>query len=359
MADTRITMRDIAAHFGISVNTVHKAIAGKPGVGAKTRSEILQYAEEVGYERNESASMLRRKAPVVYVVLPSAEDDGRFFYAQLWSGFEAFAASHSSGDIEFRRCSFRPGCYADVLSEIYGKIEAGEHVSGLLAFTPETERDFLELKRLSEHAIPIELVMGADRRIDHIGAAVPDYHAAGLLMAEQAANLMAGRAHGEARFSAVLLSGDATVEAHRLVADSFREELRRMLPEARIIEVPGGHSERDELPDRVRRALEGCAPSFASSVFATGSMVLAQELCAAGLAGKVPAIGSDVFPENVEALRNHTFTNLLFKDPEGLAFRAAATLSAYLLYGKVDKRLIVGDAELVFRSNLEHYLKRR
>ena len=106
MADTRITMRDIAAHFGISVNTVHKAIAGKPGVGAKTRSEILQYAEEVGYERNESASMLRRKAPVVYVVLPSAEDDGRFFYAQLWSGFEAFAAS-SSGAARFVLAAMR------------------------------------------------------------------------------------------------------------------------------------------------------------------------------------------------------------------------------------------------------------
>lgn len=359
MADTRITMRDIAAHFGISVNTVHKAIAGKPGVGAKTRAEILKYAEEVGYERNESASMLRRKAPIVYVVLPSAEDDGRFFYAKLWSGFEAFAASHSSGDIEFRRCSFRPGCYADELAKICEKVEAGERVSGLLAFSPETERDFLELKRLSEHAIPIELVMGADRRIAHIGAAVPDYLAAGLLMAEQAANLIAGRKSGDAGLSAVLLSGDATVEAHRLVADSFRDQLQRMLPEVRIVEVPGGHGERDELPGRVRKALEERVPSFACSVFATGSMVLAQELEEADLAGKVPAIGSDIFPENVEALRNHTFTNLLFKDPEGLAFRAAATLSAYLMYGTVDKKFLVGNAELVFRSNLEHYLKRR
>ncbi|MGN0071800.1 MAG: LacI family DNA-binding transcriptional regulator [Atopobiaceae bacterium] len=358
MADTRITMRDIASHFGISVNTVHKAIAGKPGVGAKTRAEILKYAEEVGYERNESASMLRRKAPVVYVVLPSPEDDGRFFYAKLWSGFEAFAASHSSGDIEFRRIAFRPGCYRKELAKIREKMDAGERVNGLLAFAPENDADLLELERVAEHGMPIELVMGQDRRVPHIGAAMPDYRVAGLLMAEQAANLMRGRGDGTTAPSVVLLSGDPTVEAHRFVADAFRGELERELPEAQIVDVPGGHGERDELPGRVRGAMEGHAPSFACSVFATGSMVLAGVLEETGLAGTVPAIGSDIFPENIEALRNHTFSNLLFKDPEGLAFRAAGTLSAYLMYATAEEGLIVGDVELVFRSNLEHYLKR-
>jgi DNA-binding LacI/PurR family transcriptional regulator len=352
-------MRDIASHFGISVNTVHKAIAGKPGVGDKTRAEILKYAEEVGYERNESASMLRRKAPVVYVVLPSPEDDGRFFYAKVWSGFEAFASSHSSGDIEFRRIAFRPGCYGEELAHILEKMDAGERVSGLLAFSPETEADLSELELLAERKVPIELVMGAERRVAHIGAAVPDYRVAGLLMAEQAANLMAGRRSEGARLSVMLLSGDQTVEAHRFVADSFRDELARTLPEAQIVDVPGGHGERDLLPGRVRKAMEAHRPDCACSVFATGSMVLARALEALGLAGKVPAIGSDIFPENAEALRRGTFSNLVFKDPEGLAFRAAGTLSSYLMYGTVEDEFIVGDAELVFRSNLEHYLKRR
>ncbi|MFT4004860.1 MAG: helix-turn-helix domain-containing protein [Lacrimispora sp.] len=58
---SQITMKDMARHFGVSLNTIHKAIAGKPGVSEETRKKILSYADANGYKLNTMASFLKRK----------------------------------------------------------------------------------------------------------------------------------------------------------------------------------------------------------------------------------------------------------------------------------------------------------
>lgn len=75
----RATMRDIAAHLHISINTVHKAIAGKPGVSDSLRARVLAYASEIGYRRNTSASNLSRHNLHAVAMLPSSRGEGRYF----------------------------------------------------------------------------------------------------------------------------------------------------------------------------------------------------------------------------------------------------------------------------------------
>ncbi len=57
----RVTMKDIAAELGVSINTVHKALTGKAGVSESVRAKVNAKAEAMGYHRNTSASSLRRK----------------------------------------------------------------------------------------------------------------------------------------------------------------------------------------------------------------------------------------------------------------------------------------------------------
>ena len=52
----RVTMKDIAARMDVSVNTVHKALTGKPGVSDEVRARIASLAAEMGYRRNANAS---------------------------------------------------------------------------------------------------------------------------------------------------------------------------------------------------------------------------------------------------------------------------------------------------------------
>ena len=45
----RVTMKDIAAELGVSINTVHKALTGKAGVSESVRAKVNAKAEAMGY----------------------------------------------------------------------------------------------------------------------------------------------------------------------------------------------------------------------------------------------------------------------------------------------------------------------
>ena len=92
------------------------------------------------------------------------------------------------------------------------------------------------------------------------------------------------------------------------------------------------------------------------SVFAVGSEVLADTLVELGMAGQVLAIGNDLFPESVLALRRGIVNNLVYKDPFGMAQAALKRLLDYVLLGERPQSDVErGMVELVFRSNLDRY----
>jgi DNA-binding LacI/PurR family transcriptional regulator len=53
-------MHDVAARVGLSQSAVSLVFRGAPGVGAETRDRVLRAAEEIGYHRDNAASLLRR-----------------------------------------------------------------------------------------------------------------------------------------------------------------------------------------------------------------------------------------------------------------------------------------------------------
>ena len=59
MSTSRVTMKDIAARCGYTVNTVSRALRDDPGLPEATRRRIRQAAEQMGYIRNSLASTLR------------------------------------------------------------------------------------------------------------------------------------------------------------------------------------------------------------------------------------------------------------------------------------------------------------
>lgn len=88
----KVTLRDIAAKTGFSVNTVSHALAGKSDISAATKERIAAVAEELGYIRNSTASGLRSgKSRTVGVILP---DIGNPNFAIMLRGIETFFRSH-------------------------------------------------------------------------------------------------------------------------------------------------------------------------------------------------------------------------------------------------------------------------
>ena len=58
----RITLKDVAAHTGVSYQTISKVINGKASVAQKTEKEIWQAIEQLGYRTNVTARNLRKQS---------------------------------------------------------------------------------------------------------------------------------------------------------------------------------------------------------------------------------------------------------------------------------------------------------
>lgn len=92
------------------------------------------------------------------------------------------------------------------------------------------------------------------------------------------------------------------------------------------------------------------------SVLSQGSVMLVQGLQQCGKAGKVFAVGSDVFEENLDALRSRILDNIVQKNPYAQGYLGIKALVEYLVQGKApEQRTIYVGSEVVFRSNAVMY----
>ncbi len=84
----KVTLRDIAARTGYSVNTVSHALSGKTDISEATREEITRVAAEMGYIRNSAASGLRSgRSRTIALILPDAANP---HFIIVFRGIEAF-----------------------------------------------------------------------------------------------------------------------------------------------------------------------------------------------------------------------------------------------------------------------------
>lgn len=356
MSSSRVTMKDIAAKLGVSVNTVHKVVANKPGVSDAVRAKVLLAAEEMGYCRNESASVLRRRDLKVVACLPSSEQEGGFYFAYLWRGVERYKAESRDRGLVFDARPFTIGCYNHVLEEVLEQAESGERPDGMVAYAPVEPGTVELLTKISKLGVSVVLIGGDCPCTGRIGATVSGYSEAGSLMAEQAANLLPGVAGAK---KILLLAGDPHIDAHADAARAFHAYFDDCGLDHAVCDLYGAHEQFDELREKVEALLsDDDAPGLVCSVFAAGSKVVADAVMELGLAGKVRVIASGLFPENVIAMRRGIFTNIVYKEPIALAYRGARMLGEYLLRGKMPAASVLrGGADLVFRSNLAQYCR--
>jgi LacI family transcriptional regulator len=80
------SLRDIAKHAGVSLNTVSRALTGKPDVNAVTRARVQEIAKELGYMPNLLArSLLRGHSSLIGLVVTDCTNP---FYAGLIRAIE-------------------------------------------------------------------------------------------------------------------------------------------------------------------------------------------------------------------------------------------------------------------------------
>ena len=71
-----ITIKDIAAHLGISHPTVSRALRDHPSIRTETREQVKEAARKLGYIPHSGARMLRRtRSELIGVIFPDVQND--------------------------------------------------------------------------------------------------------------------------------------------------------------------------------------------------------------------------------------------------------------------------------------------
>ncbi|MCG1036152.1 LacI family DNA-binding transcriptional regulator [Polaribacter sargassicola] len=85
----RLTIKDIAKEFNVSISTVSKALNDSYEISLSTKEKIQKYAKANNYKPNFNALSLKsRKTKTIGIIIPNMLD---YFFAQVFNGIEQVA----------------------------------------------------------------------------------------------------------------------------------------------------------------------------------------------------------------------------------------------------------------------------
>lgn len=346
---SQITMKDLAQHFGVSLSTIHKAIAGKPGVSEATRKKIVDYANENGYKLNAIAAYLKKKAVNIAVCLPALDKENAYFYDFVWQGYRRLMKEWRDLNIKIFEYPYRKDALSETLLNLDNYSNGDNMIHGLLTVAPWDDIGIKAINSLSSKGVSVVFVTGDNQECKVYGTVGGDFYSAGLLMAEQISNIL----KPESRV--LLIAGDPYISPHYLVTKGFEDFIRKYDVNISVKNLYG-YGETTDLEKNITSYLRNEIPDGICCVFAKGSAALYKALKVTELAGKIPVIGSDIFDESVAGLKEGVFTNLIFKDPYKQGYLGAQMLCEYLIKDIIpQKKHKKVETIIIFKSNVNNY----
>lgn len=344
----RTTIKDIAKMAGVSLGSVHCALTGKNGVGEATRKRILDIAKKADYRPNAMAASLKRKTVRIAAAFPESTDRNRYYYQHVWNGVRDYMRTVRDFNLDYVEFPFsRDMLDRDV--EIAGLADLGK-IDGLLTvgFMDDFGHDMPT--KLSGLRLPVILVGEDLPYSNRLCCVQPDYQIIGRTMAELIVRQIPENA------PILICAGNVSMQSHYLVVqgfDIYMRENRRENPVYKVHSESMSDEDHARILDEIRRRTDVAA---CAAVNARGSVMLGRALVKAGRAGKVVAVGSDVFEENIDFLREGVFTNLVHKNPHHQSYIAAKLLVDHLLRdAQPESEVVYVGSEVIFQSSLPMY----
>ncbi len=159
MAKGRTTIHDIARELNVTASTVSRALNNNPTISERTRTAVLQMAEQLNYKPNHIAAALRSgRSKIVGVIVPAAD---RNIFAKVIRGIEDEVA--------------RAG-YSVIVCQTYEEFGKEKQVletllrtrvDGIIASIAKNSKTYKHYRRVREEGIPLVLF---DRTVETVGA---------------------------------------------------------------------------------------------------------------------------------------------------------------------------------------------
>lgn len=347
----KMTIRDVAQAAGVSISTVHQALNDKPGVSEATREHIRMIADNLGYRPNKMASGLKRRTQHIAVLLPNEEGRNRFYYPPLWQGVRDYLKNSEDLNVECQEFSFPNEIdpFSSRAVEQVRALLAEDKLDGLLTVGHLEGLTRQEWQHVHDSGVAVVQVGFSNPQIAPLCSVQPNYEVIGRTMAELIFS------HIPSFGSVVLCAGNPKWEQHARIVQGFEDYMQENGAQNRIYLDHSCYTS-PEAQAAILHLLEKPDIAACGSVLSQGSVMLTQALLQCGKAGRVFAVGSDVFDENMNALREKILNNVMQKNPYAQGYLGIKTLVEYLVQGKApEQHTIYVGSEVVFRSNAVMY----
>ena len=146
----KLTIKDIAKEFGVSISTVSKALNDSYEISESTKNKIQKYAKENNYKPNFNAlSLKNRSTKTIGIILPTML---KYFFAQVFKGIEKTALERGYKVIT---CISNESYEKEV--EIIEMLSNGSIDGFLVSLAKETElkEDYKHLQDTIDNGTPI------------------------------------------------------------------------------------------------------------------------------------------------------------------------------------------------------------
>src|ERR1700677_1751330 len=173
-----VGIKDIAVALGLSIGTVDRALHGRQGINAMTRSRVLSMAQTLGYRPNVAARNLKLKRKIrIAVHLPR---EIAAFFDILTEGIrEAAAPFLSTVELEFRTHSRLGVGDVDLIRQALE-----EQTNGII-LAPGHPNDLKPwIRKAARNHIPVVCVATDAPKTERLTAVSTDPYTSGAIVAE-------------------------------------------------------------------------------------------------------------------------------------------------------------------------------
>jgi len=168
-AGRSVSQRDVAEHAGVSVSAVSMALAGHPRIGATTRRQIEEAAEELGYVVNSAAKALRgQRSGSIALIIPNTGQHvfGHPYFSRLMVGVSDVVNNHDATLILSTNPDERHGVAA------YERVLRSRAADGAIVASAAAEDS--QVLRLVDSGLPVVLVGRFPRVPDAVSVGIDD-----------------------------------------------------------------------------------------------------------------------------------------------------------------------------------------
>lgn len=347
MAQKKVTLKEIAKRTGVSLGTVHRAIYGKAGISEKTRARILEEVKRSHYQIDEAASVLKRSAKRVVVVLPGVRSEEQFYFRGLWKGIRQAARGMEQYKIYFQ-------CIVSEypLSEMWRELEKVydemlDDIDGLITIA-DSEKANVWISRFARRGISTVLLSSyyEDHSME-VSCIKVDHKRCGRLAAEF---MRYGLKENGGKV--LMFCGNREIYSNRIYAENFEEELRKSGYE--IIKVEGfGREEIEKAASGILKneQIQGIFMNNARNTYSVCGIL--QEL---QLGKDMMVVGTDAFQELSPYFEEGILNAVICQYHWQQGAHAVKKMYEYLSRGIQDKEDEILSPVLLLKNNYSCFL---